>query len=112
MVCASIAFTERLAALLGVDRSGLKIRIDRLFLACLERLVESKPKSPEAEAIVAAVAEAGDELGVPAGIVEEATHAAKSEDFIPYAELLAEVAELLVSRAGMDNASAAGLAAT
>ena len=109
MVCASIAFTERLAALLGVDRSGLKIRIDQLFLACLERLVESKPKSPEAEAIVAAVAEAGDELGVPAGIVEEATHAAKSEDFIPYAELLAEVAELLVSRAGMDNASAAGL---
>ena len=110
MVCASIAFTDRLAQLFGVDRPGLKHKIDRLFLACLERLVEGKAKLPGTAPIVAAVAEVGDELGINPGVVEEAGQVAASEDFIPYAELLAEVTELLVSRAGMDDAAAAKLA--
>ncbi len=106
----SIAFTDRLAQLFDVDRPGLKHKIDRLFLACLERLVEGKAKLPGAAPIVAAVAEVGDELGIDPGVVEEAGQVAASEDFIPYAELLAEVTELLISRAGMDDAVAAKLA--
>ncbi|HLN29245.1 MAG TPA: hypothetical protein VK395_15965 [Gemmataceae bacterium] len=106
----SITFTDRLAQLFDVDRAGLKHKIDRLFLACLERLVEGKAKLPGGAPIVAAVAEVGDELGIDPGVVEEAGQVAASEDFIPYAELLAEVTELLVSRAGMDDAAAAKLA--
>jgi len=37
----SIALTDRLCDLFGADRTGLKNRIDRLFLACLEGLVKS-----------------------------------------------------------------------
>jgi hypothetical protein len=106
----SIAFTDRLAQLYGVDRVGLKDRIDRLFLACLERLVESKLETPGGEQIVAAVAEVGGDLGLPPEVIEEAGEAARPEDFIPYAELVAEVTDLLVGRAGMDDASAAKLA--
>src|SRR5208337_1269865 len=84
----SIAFTDRLAQLFDVDRAGLKHKIDRLFLACLERLVEGKAKLPGGAPIVAAVAEVGDELGIDPGVVEEAGQVAASEDFIPYAELL------------------------
>ncbi len=106
----SIAFTDRLAELFSVDRTGLKNKIDRLFLACLERLVEGKATIPGAAPIVAAVAEVGNELGIDPSVVEEAGQVAASEDFIPYAELLVEVTELLVSRAGVDDASAAKLA--
>jgi hypothetical protein len=110
----SVAFTDRLAQLYGVDLIGLKDRIDRLFLACLERLVESqKPQAGQQQAIVA-VAEAGDQLGLPANVVEAAKEAAgeveESADIVPYSELVAEVTELLVTRASMDNASAAALA--
>ena len=110
----SIAFTDRLAQLFGVDHVGLKRRIDRLFLACLERLVESqKPRAGQEQAIVA-VAETGDQLGLPANVVEEAKEAAgevkKSASIVPYSELVAEVTELLVTRASMDDASAAALA--
>ena len=65
---------------------------------------------PGGDRIVAAVAEVGDELGIDPGVIEEAGQVAASEDFIPYAELLAEVTELLISRAGMDDVSAARLA--
>lgn len=110
----SVAFTDRLCQLYGVDRAGLKARLDRLFLACLERLVESqKPTAGQARA-VAAVAEAGDDLGLPAEVVGQAKEVAsdveEAADFVPYAELVAEVTDLLVSRAGMTEAAAAALA--
>jgi hypothetical protein len=106
----SIAFTERLAQLFGVDRSGLKDRIDRLFLACLERLVESKTDTLGGGQIIAAVAEVGQDIGVASGVIEEASEVARPDDFIPYADLLAEVTELLINRAGMDAHPAAKLA--
>jgi hypothetical protein len=110
----SIAFTDRLAQIFGVDHVGLKRRLDRLFLACLERLVESqKPQAGREQAIVA-VAGMGDQLGLPASVVEEAKEAVgevkKSASIVPYSELVAEVTELLVTRASMDVASAAALA--
>ena len=110
----SIAFTDRLAQLYGVDRAGLKERLDRLFLACLERLVESQKPPTGQEQTIVAVAAAGNQLGLPADVVKEAKEAAgkveESADFVPYAELIAEVTELLVGRAKMDEASAATLA--
>ena len=110
----SIAFTDRLCQLFEVDRDGLKSRIDRLFLACLERLVESQQAaSGQGEAIVA-VAEVGEQIGLAPEVVEEAKEAAieveRDEDFVPYAELVVEVTELLISRAQMSETSAAGLA--
>jgi hypothetical protein len=64
--------------------------------------------------IIVAVAEAGEQLGLPANVVEEAKETTgeveESADFVPYAELVAEVTELLVVRAGMDEAHAATLA--
>ncbi len=92
----SIAFTDRLCQLFAVDRSGLKNRIDRLFLACLERLVESQQVAggDQGQAVVA-VAEAGEEIGLAPEVVEEAKQAAKEvereEDFVPYAELVADL---------------------
>lgn len=106
----SIAFTDRLAHLYGVDRTGLKDRIDRLFLACLGRLVEAKPDAPGSDQIIAAVAEVGGDLGLAPGVIAEAGEAAEDEDFIPYAELIAEVTDLLTRRAGLDDAAAAKLA--
>lgn len=43
-------------------------------------------------------------------IKEVAAEAAAAEDFVPYAELVAEVTDLLVRRAGMEEAAAAVLA--
>ena len=110
----SIALTDRLCDLFGADRTGLKNRIDRLFLACLERLVESHQAGDGRSQAIAAVAETGEQTGLPPGVVEEAKEAAKhvqrEDEFVPYAELLAEVTELLISRAGMSEAAAAGLA--
>jgi hypothetical protein len=110
----SVAFTDRLCQLYGVDRAGLKARLDRLFLACLERLVESqKPPADQARTVIA-VAEAGDQLGLPAEVVGQAKEVAgdveEAADFVPYAELVAEVTDLLVSRAGMTETAAAALA--
>src|SRR5690242_18842914 len=64
----SIVFTDRLASIFVVGRTGLKERIDRLFLACLRRLVESR----EETATILAVAEEGDESGLPDEVMEEA----------------------------------------
>jgi hypothetical protein len=107
----SIVFTDRLCELYGVDRNELKQRIDRLFLACLERLVESrKPSKPS----LAAVAQGGEKIGLAPEVVEEAKEiAAESEageDFVPYAELAVEVTDLLIGRAGMKEAPAVALA--
>lgn len=110
----SIAFTDRLCALFKTDRPGLKDRIDRLFLACLERLVSSKLAATENTQGVTAIPETGEDLGLPENIVEVAAEmtgeASKTEDFVPYAELVAEVAELLMSRAGLTEAASATLA--
>src|SRR5438309_5741617 len=43
----SIVFTNKLCELFHVDRPGLKARIDRLFLACLERMVQSQQEATE-----------------------------------------------------------------
>ena len=110
----SQAFTDQLCALYGVDRFGLKARIDRLFLVCLERLVESQRPAPGQGTTLAAVAEAGDQLGLAPRVADDAAkaaqEAAEAEDFVPYAELTAEVTELLIQRAGMAEAAAASLA--
>jgi hypothetical protein len=104
-------FTDRLCKVYGVDRTGLKNRIDRLFLACLERLVESR-KAAEEES--AAIAKAGEQLGLKGEVVKEAREEAAEDeahqDFVPYAELIAEVTELLTSRAGMKEQAASALA--
>jgi hypothetical protein len=107
----SVTFTKRLGELFGVDKAGLKERIDRLFLSCLEKLVESR----EADASEAkALASAGAELGLSDVIIEEAeeeaAEAAEDADFVPYAELVAEVIELLVTKAGLSSPEAAELA--
>ncbi len=107
----SIAFTDRLGALYGVDRGELKQRIDRLFLACLQRLVESRKPSDQS---IATVAKGGEEIGLAPEVVEEAreiaAEAEPGEGFVPYAELVAEVTDLLIGRAGMKEAAAAALA--
>jgi hypothetical protein len=107
----SIVFTDRLCDIYGVGRDGLKHRIDRLFLACLQRLVESRKTSKQN---VAAVAKGGEDVGLPPEVVAEAkeitAEAEPGEDFVPYAELVAEVTDLLISRAAMTQAAAASLA--
>ena len=60
-------------ALFGVDRRGLKIKIDRLFLACLERLVEGKAKSPGAGLRLSLPWRRSEtSSGIDPGVVEEA----------------------------------------
>jgi hypothetical protein len=97
----SIVFTDRLCAIFGVNRSGLRERIDRLFLACLKRMVLGEKN----EAAIAAIADTGAQIGLPSNVVEEAQaevkEASKEADFIPYAELAAEVTDLLIQKAGM-----------
>jgi hypothetical protein len=106
----SITFTNRLCDLLGVNRQGLMQRIDRLFLACLERLVESRQAGKiELEAI----AKAGEKAGLPAQVVDKAAEAVEpgqGENFVPYAELVVEVTELLMQRTGLGEAEAERLA--
>jgi len=108
----SIVFTDRLCQLYGVDRTGLKNRIDRLFLACLKRMVESKgPLAPQGQTLVA-VAKTGTEAGLAPTIVQKAKEAVEEakEALVPFAELVAEVTELLMTRAGMKDAAAVSLA--
>lgn len=108
----SIAFTDQLCRLFQVDRTQLKRRIDRLFLACLERLVESQRTSRQEKPTVGAIAEMGEEVGLRSEVVDEAQQAASTggDAFVPYTELITEVTDLLVSRAAMNEASAAQLA--
>jgi len=76
--------------------------------------VESQRPAPGQGATLAAVAEAGDQLGLAPGVARDAAEAAReaaeAADFVPYAELTAEVTELLIQRAGMAEAAAASLA--
>jgi phosphoribosyl-ATP pyrophosphohydrolase len=110
----SIAFTDRLAQLYEVDRAGLKGRIDRLFLACLERMLESRKPALEQEQALVAVLKSDKQLGLASKVVEDAkeaiAEAEAKDDFVPYAELAAEVMEMLVNRAGMGETAAAALA--
>src|SRR5438270_376803 len=54
------------------------------------------------------------QLGFAPGVAEAAAtaarEAAEEQDFVPYAELTAEVTELLIHRTGMTEAAAASLA--
>jgi hypothetical protein len=112
----SITFTHRLGELYGVDKAGLKNRLDRLFLACLERLVENQQSASESEQTqtIEAVANVGEDLGLPEEVITSAHEAAAAiqgeEDFVPYAELVAEVIELLVTKAKMKEIAAGDLA--
>jgi hypothetical protein len=71
----SVVFTDDLCREFGgIDRAGLKARIDRLFLACLALLLESRRKpgeeiDPDEEELVKAVAEAGGESGLSRELV-------------------------------------------
>src|SRR5882672_10065105 len=61
----SITFTNWLCEKLGTPtRTELKARIDRLFRACLEKLVESKKEAADARDVIQAVAEVGQETGL------------------------------------------------
>lgn len=105
-------FTRRLCELYGVDVGGLRARLDRLFLACLERQVAAR--AADDAGTTEAVAALGKKIGVAPAAVEQAREAAErseaAADFVPYAELVAEVIDLLVRRAGMNAGDAAGLA--
>ena len=107
----SIAFTNKLSELFNVDRPGLKARIDRLFLACLERMVQSQQEAtePKPKPGVEPVRGSGVELAIDA--VETAHQAAEAaKDFAPYAELVAEVTQLLIDKARLDKQAAEALA--
>lgn len=82
----------------GVDRAGLRHRIDRLFLAWLERMVESKKRLPEQKSVIQAIADTGAEIGVEQEVVRKAQETTKEEeqqvDFVPYADLVVEITEL------------------
>lgn len=107
----SVTFTNRLCELYGVDRAGLKDRIDRLFLACLERLVARDQAAAEQ---ASAIASLGADIGLAEGVVAEAekeAEAASAEaDFVPYAEFVAELVELLMIEAHMSDTAASELA--
>jgi hypothetical protein len=110
----SIVYTDRLAELYGVDRAGLRKRIDRLFLGCLERLVESQAAAHEQAQTVMAAAEEGEAIGLPQAAVQDAKESAETvkeeADVVPHAELLAEVTDMLMARAGLGHKAAISLA--
>lgn len=86
----SIRFTNRLQELFGdPDRATLKARLDKLFLACLNRLLEEKRAAGTTEALKT------DE---------------SDEEFILDAELIAEMTIILVNRLKLDDATASKVA--
>lgn len=92
----TILFTDLLCEQLGeITRDELKAQIDRLFRACLEKLIESKAESQEAS-------ELPDELSGD----QPETAEQESEIYVPDVELVEEFAALLVERAAMPEPEA------
>src|SRR5439155_10550205 len=84
----SITFTNWLCERLGArDRTELKAKIDWLFRACLEKLVENKQGVPDSEEVIQAVALAGEEGELPAELVAEAEEVLEPEAYVPDADL-------------------------
>jgi len=109
----SITFTSELIAGFGLrDRQELKARIDRLFRACLEKLVESKQRAADGEEVIQAVVEASEESGLPAELVEKVEEAvpAESDAYVPDADLVTEFATLLIDLVRMEEWEAEVLA--
>jgi len=109
----SITFTNWLCEKLGTPtRTELKARIDRLFRACLEKLVESKKEAADAQEVIQAVAEAGRETGLPEQVVAEAEEAVqdKPETYVPDVDLVAEFAILLAQHTALNEAAAMDVA--
>lgn len=96
----TIRFTELLCkGFGGITKEELKSRIDRLFRACLQQLIEIKAKARGAAKL-------------PVELSDEEPEAAGEEpaDYVPDAELVEEFASLLVQRAAMPEAEALSLA--
>lgn len=95
----TVKFTDLLCAEFGgITREQLKIEIDGLFKECLQRLIESRKKTPQKDEIALAVAEDADEA-LPEEIVEEAEAASdRTGGYVPDADLVAEFAQILASR--------------
>lgn len=76
--------------------------------------MERRKPTVEQEQSFAAVAKSGEQLGLAPKVVREAiaaaTEAEAEEDFRPYADLVAEVTDMLITRASLKEASAAALA--
>jgi hypothetical protein len=112
----TITFTDRLCREFGgISREELKQQIDRLFRACLEKLIQKlakeKPEDSEDEALLSALAEPEAAGALPEGIVNAAADAEESTlSYVPDADLVAEYAAILRDRLGASDAQADELA--
>lgn len=96
----TILFTDLLCAGLGgITREELKAQIDRLFRACLETLIKSKSETSDAAELREAWTSDEPELTD-----------ARTESYVPDAELVVEFAQLLVQRTLMAEPEAESFA--
>jgi hypothetical protein len=97
----SVIFTDRLCEEFGgISRAELKKQIDRLFRACLDKLVKTKESSGEEQEIITALATPEAAAEVPSEIVAAAAESQDEtpESYIPDADLVAEFTSLIGER--------------
>lgn len=109
----SVIFTDRLCEEFGgITRAELKKQIDRLFRACLDKLVKTQDSSGEEQEIITALAAPEATAEVPGEIVEAAAEAQADapEAYVPDADLVADFAALIGERLGKADRQAELLA--
>lgn len=109
----SVIFTNRLCEEFGGLTSGeLKKQIDRLFRACLDKLVRAQGRSGEEQEIITALAAPEAITEVSSEIVEAAAeaHDHAPESYVPDADLVAEFTALIGERLGKADRQAELLA--
>lgn len=105
-------FTDRLCQEFGgITREELKRQIDRLFQACLEKMVKEGGGADEERDLLSLIAMSEAAAGLPEEIVEAASEAQdESGSSVIDAELVAEYAAMLSERTGARGAEAETLA--
>ncbi|HEY7913050.1 MAG TPA: hypothetical protein VIG62_14150 [Blastocatellia bacterium] len=109
----AVVFTDMLCEQFGnITRDELRGQIDKLFRACLEKLVESKGVQAEDKEIAETIiklessSEVGEEIVQTIGELEDAD----KDVYVPDAGLVAEFAAFLVEHGQMSQFRAEGLA--
>ena len=109
----SVIFTDSLCAEFGgITRGELKKRIDRLFRACLDKLVKTQDSSAEEQEIITALAAPEAAADGSSEIIEAASETQDDapEPYVPDADLVAEFTALIGERLGKADRQAELLA--
>lgn len=109
----SVVFTDRLCEEFGgITRSELRRQIDKLFRACLDKLVKTQDSSGEGQEIITALAAPEAAAEVPSEIVQAVADAQDDapRSYVPDADLVAEFTTLIGERLGKADRQAELLA--